>query len=357
MNEMMLVVLAYLLGSIPTSIWVSKAIFGIDIRHYGSGNPGATNTFRVLGSKWGTFVMIADITKGVIATSLYILIPFYLQNELARTNFMIVLGLAAVLGHIFPIWADFKGGKGVATILGMALAIQPIVALICIIVFLITLFTTRFVSLSSMLASVVFMVLILFIFKEKETSYRWDFGRDLKVSGLKLINYSLPNIKYNIDEHNNYLIINNKKIVIENGFYDINQLLNEINSKQSQFKLSVKPSCKIEIEPSEENINITKSQLLNNVLGFSDDVKLTETIIGNNVYDLRIDNKIYMYITNLSDNPFGILYSNSQVPCQFSFKEPFNLNCLDICFRNSSGNNVNFHNLKHNLGFIILTHS
>jgi glycerol-3-phosphate acyltransferase PlsY len=172
MNEMMLVVLAYLLGSIPTSIWISKAVFGIDIRDYGSGNPGATNTFRVLGSKWGTFVMIADITKGVIATSLYILIPFYLQNELARTNFMIVLGLAAVLGHIFPIWADFKGGKGVATILGMALAIQPIVALICIVVFLITLFTTRFVSLSSMLASVVFMVLILFIFKEKETSYR-----------------------------------------------------------------------------------------------------------------------------------------------------------------------------------------
>ena len=172
MNEMMLVVLAYLLGSIPTSIWVSKAVFGIDIRDYGSGNPGATNTFRVLGSKWGSFVMIADITKGVIATSLYILIPFYLENELARTNFMILLGLSAVLGHIFPIWADFKGGKGVATILGMALAIQPIVALICIIVFLITLFTTRFVSLSSMLASVVFMVLILFIFKEKETSYR-----------------------------------------------------------------------------------------------------------------------------------------------------------------------------------------
>jgi len=172
MNEIMLVVLAYFLGSIPTSIWVSKSVFGFDIREFGSGNPGATNTFRVLGSKWGAFVMIADITKGVIATSLYILIPFYLQNELARTNFMIVLGLAAVLGNIFPIWADFKGGKGVATILGMALAIQPIVALICIIVFLITLFTTRFVSLSSMLASIVFMVLILFIFNEKETSYR-----------------------------------------------------------------------------------------------------------------------------------------------------------------------------------------
>jgi glycerol-3-phosphate acyltransferase PlsY len=172
MNELMLIVLAYLIGSIPTSIWVSKSIFGFDIRHYGSGNPGATNTFRVLGLKWGAFVMTADISKGLIATSLYLLMPFYLDNELARTNFMIVLGMAAVIGHIFPIWADFKGGKGVATILGMTLAIQPIVALICILVFLITLFVTRFVSLSSMLAGVVFMILILFIFNEKETSYR-----------------------------------------------------------------------------------------------------------------------------------------------------------------------------------------
>ena len=172
MNEIMLVILAYLLGSIPTSIWVSKTVFGIDIREFGSGNPGATNTFRVLGSKWGAFVMIVDITKGVLPHLYTFLFPFIYNDELARTNFMIVLGLAAVLGHIFPIWADFKGGKGVATILGMALAIQPIVALICIIVFLITLFTTRFVSLSSMLASLVFMVLILFIFNEKETSYR-----------------------------------------------------------------------------------------------------------------------------------------------------------------------------------------
>ena len=172
MNEIMLIVVAYLIGSIPTSIWVSKAVFGIDIRQYGSGNPGASNTFRVLGAKWGAFVMIVDISKGLIATSLYILMPFYLQNELARTNFMIVLGLASVVGHVFPIWADFKGGKGVATILGMALAIQPIVAVICMLVFLITLLTTRFVSLSSMLAAVVFMVLILFIFKERETSYR-----------------------------------------------------------------------------------------------------------------------------------------------------------------------------------------
>lgn len=172
MNEPILVILAYLIGSIPTSVWVSKSIFNIDIRDYGSGNPGATNTFRVLGSKWGSIVMIVDVTKGAIATSLYILIPYYLTNELARTNFMIVLGLASVIGHIFPIWAGFRGGKGVATILGMALAIQPIVAVICLLVFLFTLVTTRFVSLSSLIAGVAFMVLILFIFNEKETMYR-----------------------------------------------------------------------------------------------------------------------------------------------------------------------------------------
>lgn len=172
MNESILVILAYLIGSIPTAVWISKSVFNIDIRDYGSGNAGATNTFRVLGSKWGSVVMLVDVTKGIIATSLYVLIPFYHTNELARTNFMIVLGLASVLGHIFPIWANFKGGKGVATLLGMALAIQPLVALLCLVVFLFTLITTRFVSLSSMLAGVAFMVLILFIFNEKETMYR-----------------------------------------------------------------------------------------------------------------------------------------------------------------------------------------
>lgn len=172
MTEILLVIIAYLLGSIPTSVWVSKSMFDIDIREYGSGNAGATNTFRVLGPKWGSFVMLVDVTKGVVATSLYILIPHYLTNELARTNFMIVLGLVAVVGHIFPIFAHFKGGKGVATLLGMALAIQPIVALLCLLVFFITLISTRFVSLSSMLAGIAFMVLILFIFNEKETMYR-----------------------------------------------------------------------------------------------------------------------------------------------------------------------------------------
>lgn len=172
MNEVLLILLAYLIGSVPTAIWISKYFFKIDIRDYGSGNAGATNTFRVLGSKWGTIVMAVDVLKGIIATSLYILLPYYLTDEWDRTNFMIGLGLAAVLGHIFPIWAGFRGGKGVATLLGMAVAIQPLVALCCVGVFLIVLYLTRFVSLSSILAGVSFMVFILFIFNEKETLYR-----------------------------------------------------------------------------------------------------------------------------------------------------------------------------------------
>ncbi|MEY3819630.1 MAG: hypothetical protein RLZZ425_1103 [Bacteroidota bacterium] len=172
MNELLLIIVAYLIGSIPTSVWVSKHFFGIDIREYGSGNAGATNTFRVLGSKWGSFVMLVDVIKGVVATSLYLLLPHYLTNELHQTNFMLGLGLAAVLGHIFPIWANFKGGKGVATLLGMAVAIQPIVAACCIAVFLSVLFLTRFVSLSSVLAGIAFMVFILFVFNEQPTFYR-----------------------------------------------------------------------------------------------------------------------------------------------------------------------------------------
>jgi glycerol-3-phosphate acyltransferase PlsY len=172
MKEVLLIVIAYLIGSIPTALLLSKVYFGIDIREYGSGNSGATNTFRVLGPKWGSIVMLVDILKGVAATSLYVLLPYYLTDEWDRTNFMVGLGLAAVLGHIFPIWADFRGGKGVATLFGMIIAIQPVVAAYCVGVFILVLYLTRFVSLSSILASVAFAVFILFIFNEEEPLYR-----------------------------------------------------------------------------------------------------------------------------------------------------------------------------------------
>ena len=173
MGEFVLIIAAYLIGSIPTSVWVSRKIFNIDIRDYGSGNAGTTNTFRILGKKWAIIVLIVDVLKGSLASFLYLLIPIYHENELYRVNFMICLGLAAVLGHIFPIWADFRGGKGIATLLGMALAIQPIVALCCLIVFVIILLLTKFVSLSSIIAGISFMIFILFIFNEPEPIYRF----------------------------------------------------------------------------------------------------------------------------------------------------------------------------------------
>ena len=174
MTEVLLVIAAYLIGSVPTAVWVSKAFFGVDIRDYGSGNAGATNTFRVLGSRWGTLVMVVDILKGSLAASLYFLIPQYLSdiNELERTNFQIGLGLTAVLGHIFPIWAGFKGGKGVATLFGMVIAIQPLIAISCVAVFLLVLYLTRYVSLSSILAGVALPVFIILIFHEEEHLYR-----------------------------------------------------------------------------------------------------------------------------------------------------------------------------------------
>jgi glycerol-3-phosphate acyltransferase PlsY len=172
MIEFLLIILAYIIGSVPTSVWVSKHFFEVDIRDYGSGNAGATNTYRVLGARWGTLVMVVDVLKGVIATSLVALTPYYMSQPFAKTNFMVGLGLAAIVGHIFPVFAHFKGGKGVATLFGMIIALQPIVAVCCVGVFLLVLFLTRFVSLSSILASIAFAVFILFIWNEKEPLYR-----------------------------------------------------------------------------------------------------------------------------------------------------------------------------------------
>lgn len=172
MNEIVLIVLAYLIGSIPTSVWVSQSFFGIDIRDYGSGNAGATNTYRVLGAKWGTFVMVVDMLKAIIAVKLAFLLPYSFESELYLVNMQIGLGLAAVVGHIFPIWANFKGGKGVASLFGMVLGIQPNVALCCVAVFILVLFLTRWVSLSSILAGIAFPVFILIIFNEPEHLYR-----------------------------------------------------------------------------------------------------------------------------------------------------------------------------------------
>ncbi|MEY5034592.1 MAG: hypothetical protein RL447_970 [Bacteroidota bacterium] len=172
MNEFLLLILAYLIGSIPTSVWVSKRFFGFDIRDYGSGNPGATNTYRVLGSKWGTAVLMLDMLKGMAAVQLAWLLPEYIDSEWRMDNLQTCLGLASVLGHIFPLWAEFKGGKGVATLFGMILGISPWTAVSCVGVFLLVLYLTRFVSLSSILASIAFPVFILVVFNVENPLYR-----------------------------------------------------------------------------------------------------------------------------------------------------------------------------------------
>jgi acyl phosphate:glycerol-3-phosphate acyltransferase len=172
MNELLLIVLAYLIGSIPTSVWVSQYFFDIDIRDYGSGNAGATNTYRVLGPKWGTIVMVTDMIKGVVAVKLALLLPAYADSEVNLQNLQTGLGLAAVVGHIFPIWADFRGGKGVATLFGLVLGISPWTALSCVGIFMLVLYLTRFVSLSSILASIAFPIFILVIFNVENPAYR-----------------------------------------------------------------------------------------------------------------------------------------------------------------------------------------
>jgi glycerol-3-phosphate acyltransferase PlsY len=154
-------VVAYLLGSIPTALWVGRRFFGIDVREHGSGNAGATNTFRVLGKKPGSFVLLVDALKGFVAA--YFL-PMWLVSVGAiepghEVYYRLACGVLAVVGHIYPVFAQFRGGKGVATILGMMLGVAPATVGVCLLVFLAVLLTTRYVSLSSMTAGVTFALL------------------------------------------------------------------------------------------------------------------------------------------------------------------------------------------------------
>lgn len=156
---------AYLLGSIPTSVWIGKIFYGIDIREHGSGNAGATNTFRILGVRAGIPVLVFDIFKGWAAVQLVNIFQYYTPGTSSYINFGLVLGIAALLGHVFPAFANFKGGKGVATLLGVVLSIHPQSALISIGIFVAILLVSRYVSLSSMIAGFAFPFLIVVIFK------------------------------------------------------------------------------------------------------------------------------------------------------------------------------------------------
>lgn len=171
-------VVAYLIGSIPTAVWYGQGFFGVDIRQHGSGNAGATNVFRVLGKRAGTIVMLIDVIKGYTATILSTLLWHAdVLTETEVMTFKLVFGLIAVMGHLYPVFAQFRGGKGVASLLGMMLAIHPEMAAVCIGIFLLVVIASQYVSLGSILAALAFPILLLLrIFGEKESPLLIVFG-------------------------------------------------------------------------------------------------------------------------------------------------------------------------------------
>ena len=159
------IVVSYLLGSIPSSVWLGKIFYNIDIRDHGSGNAGATNTLRILGLKIAIPVLIFDIAKGWF--------PVFMVASLLEWNFsvdqiiylQIMAGLAAVFGHVYPIYIGFKGGKGVGTLAGMALGLYPLAFLSSLLVFVVVILISKYVSLGSILAAIAFPIFIIFVFE------------------------------------------------------------------------------------------------------------------------------------------------------------------------------------------------
>lgn len=146
MKLIIMIVLAYLIGSIPSGVWVGKLFYNKDPRDFGSGNSGTTNTFRVLGKPAGFAVLTMDILKGTLATCLPLLFDLDINP--------LWIGLAAVLGHTFPVFANFKGGKAVATSAGMLLGYNPLFFVVSASIFIITLLITSMVSLTSMISAI-----------------------------------------------------------------------------------------------------------------------------------------------------------------------------------------------------------
>ena len=156
---------AYALGSITTSVWAGKLFHGIDVREHGSGNAGATNTIRVLGWWTGIPVLAIDIAKGWAASMLPVFLSLADPGDPVLINMQILCGMIAITGHIFPVFAGFKGGKGVASTFGVLLALSPLVTISCLVVFLFVLLITGYVSVSSMSAGIAFPVFVFIMYE------------------------------------------------------------------------------------------------------------------------------------------------------------------------------------------------
>lgn len=157
-----LLIVAYLLGSIPNAVWIGKRYYGIDVREHGSKNAGATNTLRVLGKQAALPVFALDVLKGFVAVTLMSLMKYSPEvGDNMLTILKLLAVVAAVVGHIFPVFADFRGGKGVATLVGAVVAIAPSIIVLCFAVWLVIFLLFNYVSLASMCAGVSFPIFIL----------------------------------------------------------------------------------------------------------------------------------------------------------------------------------------------------
>jgi glycerol-3-phosphate acyltransferase PlsY len=158
---------------VPAAVWIGKRFHNIDVRQHGSGNAGTTNVIRVLGWKTGVPVLLIDVAKGSLATLLPVFFNLAGSDSSQLINLQIITGVTAIAGHIFPVFAGFRGGKGVATIFGVLLALQPLLTLSCFGVFLLVLLVTNIVSVSSMSAGIAFPVLLFFVFDTPSTVFKF----------------------------------------------------------------------------------------------------------------------------------------------------------------------------------------
>ncbi len=168
-ENILFLLLAYLIGAFPSAVWLGRTFYNTDVREYGSGNAGATNTFRTLGPKAGIPVLLMDILKGWIAVNLVYFVNQLMSDE-KFFELKLAFGIAAVIGHLFPIYTGFRGGKGIATMLGFMIGIYWQAALLSALVFILTLLISKYVSLSSIIASLAFPFIVIVILGMNNTN-------------------------------------------------------------------------------------------------------------------------------------------------------------------------------------------
>ena len=207
LNNVIAVLLAYFIGSIPSAIWVSKWFFGVDVRDYGSNNAGATNTFRVIGRVAGFTVLFFDILKGWVSVKILTSLILYEPQSLEFINMQLVVGITAVIGHVFPIYEKFQGGKGVATLMGIILAINFSAAIGCVVIFLLIFIFSSYVSLGAIVAAIFFPIITIFIIRVESISVVYF---SIFISILVILTHK-PNIYRLLNKDENKMKINLKK--------------------------------------------------------------------------------------------------------------------------------------------------